>query len=318
MSARVQISVLCYNGETYLAEAIESALAQTMPGVSVVVIDDGSTDGSEAITRRYEADGVRFERNPENLGLSRNWTHAARDADADFVSVLHQDDRLRPEFAEVLAGRMLDAPDALAAICNTQVVDAHLQPLRIERFERKRRTAGGRFTHADYEQLLLGNYIYGCSWMVRPELFETWQFEERFGWVPDWNLWLAVLAEPGRVLREPAVLSEYRLHDQSLSFDERTLLRRLDEERIVVREALERRPVSRRARRAANRMIDVRAVAYASQVVVERRPRTAVRMLRQLLHRRGVAGVARGIVGLALLPDVWATVRSKLVPGGAR
>lgn len=315
-SSRVQISVLNYNGEKFLADAIESALAQTVP-VSVVVIDDCSTDGSEAVAARYRDRGVRFVRNPHNLGLSANWTHAARDADADYVAVLHQDDRIRPEFAEVLAARLDEAPDAVAAICNTQVVSVDLEPMHVARFDRKRRTAGGRFDEREYQQLLLGNFIYGCSWLARPAMFEQWQFEQRFGWVPDWNLWLSVLADPTRVVREPRVLSEYRLHDESLSFGQQTLMRRLGEERIVVEEALARRPVPASAARAARRMIDVRALVYAIQVVADGRLRAAGAMLRQMIRMRGLVGVARGIVGLAVLPDLWATVAARVRPRSA-
>lgn len=313
-SPTVQISVLCYNGERYLAEAIESALAQTLETVQVAVIDDGSTDRSAEIAARYADAGVDFRQNPTNLGLSANWTQAGRTAKTDYVAVLHQDDRIRPQFAEVLASRLEQAPDAVAAICNTQVVDSQLRPLRVERFERKRRSGGGRFTEEEYRQLLFGNYIYGCSWLARPQLFERWQFEQRFGWVPDWNLWLSVLADPTRVVREDAILSEYRLHQESLSFDEGTLLRRVREEAVVVSEALERRPVPDRVARSARRMVDVRAVVYALQIAGTGRLRSAVRMLGELVRQRGAFGLARGTFGLLLLPDLWSTLRSRLMP----
>src|SRR5436190_16166349 len=68
-----------YNGEAYLAEALESLLGQTRPDLAVVVVDDGSTDGTGAIARQYaQLDGrVEYIRNERTLGLGRNWRRAA-------------------------------------------------------------------------------------------------------------------------------------------------------------------------------------------------------------------------------------------------
>ena len=66
----VTVIIPCYNGEAYLQEAIESALAQSHPEVEIIVVDDGSTDGSSRIAQKFP---VRYMRQ-ENRGLtaSRN------------------------------------------------------------------------------------------------------------------------------------------------------------------------------------------------------------------------------------------------------
>jgi len=75
VSPRVSVIIPVYNLRAFVAEAIESALAQTLPPdeVELVVVDDGSTDGSGDVVRRYEP-RVRHLRQP-NRGLS-----AARNA----------------------------------------------------------------------------------------------------------------------------------------------------------------------------------------------------------------------------------------------
>src|ERR1700733_8076291 len=65
MDSLVSIIIPCYNGEAYLGETIESALAQTHPNVEVIVVDDGSTDRTPEIAQSFP---VRYIRQP-NTGL---------------------------------------------------------------------------------------------------------------------------------------------------------------------------------------------------------------------------------------------------------
>jgi len=58
--ADVSVIIPCYNGQDFIAQTIESALAQTDPVREVLVIDDGSTDNSAAIIERYVGDVVKL------------------------------------------------------------------------------------------------------------------------------------------------------------------------------------------------------------------------------------------------------------------
>ena len=59
--ARVSCIVPVYNGERFLSEAVESILGQTHPPLEVIVVDDGSTDGTAEIARSFD-DPVRYVR----------------------------------------------------------------------------------------------------------------------------------------------------------------------------------------------------------------------------------------------------------------
>jgi len=72
MQAPVSILIPCYNAERWIAQAIESALGQTWPDKEVIVIDDGSTDGSLAVIRQF-GDLIRWEAGPNRGGnVARN------------------------------------------------------------------------------------------------------------------------------------------------------------------------------------------------------------------------------------------------------
>lgn len=92
---RVSVVVSSYNYERYVAKAIESALAQTYPEVEVVVVDDGSTDGSAEIIRRYEGRAKLVFK--KNGGQASAFNLAYENCTGDLVIFLDCDDTLWPE-----------------------------------------------------------------------------------------------------------------------------------------------------------------------------------------------------------------------------
>jgi glycosyltransferase involved in cell wall biosynthesis len=95
MSARVSILIPCYNAERWIAQAIQSALDQTYPHKEVIVIDDGSTDGSLQIIREF-GERIRWETGPNRGGnIARN--QLLQLSRGDWLQYLDADDYLLPE-----------------------------------------------------------------------------------------------------------------------------------------------------------------------------------------------------------------------------
>lgn len=92
------IVITCYNYAQYVGAAIESALAQTRPGVEVVVVDDGSTDGSAEVIKRY-AGRVRSIRQA-NQGSIPAYNRGYAESTGDLVLFLDADDVAAPRLAE--------------------------------------------------------------------------------------------------------------------------------------------------------------------------------------------------------------------------
>ncbi len=95
---KVSIVVSSYNYEKYLEESIESAFAQTYRDIEVVIVDDGSTDGSPGIIRRYEG-RAKIVWKP-NGGQASAFNLALRHCTGDFVLFLDCDDALRADAVE--------------------------------------------------------------------------------------------------------------------------------------------------------------------------------------------------------------------------
>jgi glycosyltransferase involved in cell wall biosynthesis len=95
MRPLVSILIPCYNAERWIAQAIESALAQTWPEKEVLVLDDGSTDDSLEIIRNYKAH-LTWENGP-NRGANVARNRLLTLAHGDWVQYLDADDSLQPE-----------------------------------------------------------------------------------------------------------------------------------------------------------------------------------------------------------------------------
>ncbi len=115
MTGDGQVTVVCtvYNGAAYLREALESALAQTLPPAEVIVVDDGSEDDSGAVAERL---GVTVVRQPNSgVGPARN--RGVDLARGDHVSFLDADDRWDPHKLEAQLAALRAKPSADGAFC---------------------------------------------------------------------------------------------------------------------------------------------------------------------------------------------------------
>ncbi len=92
----VSIVIPCFNAAPYLAAMLESALAQTWPRCEVILVDDGSTDGSVQVARAYEPRGVRII-TQSNRGASAARNAGLAAASGDFIQFLDADDLLAPD-----------------------------------------------------------------------------------------------------------------------------------------------------------------------------------------------------------------------------
>jgi glycosyltransferase involved in cell wall biosynthesis len=116
MPERPVISVIipCYNAAAWLPATIESAVGQTWPHVEIIVVDDGSSDDSVAIARRYSSRNVRVETIP-NSGAAAARNHGLALARGDYLQFLDADDLLGPDKLERQLGRLESSGDDCVA-----------------------------------------------------------------------------------------------------------------------------------------------------------------------------------------------------------
>src|SRR5664279_4842464 len=101
----VSIIIPCHNAAPWLAETLESALAQSWPEKEVILIDDGSTDTSLAIAQRYQARGLQILTQPKR-GAAAARNQGWRESRGDYLQFLDADDLLAPDKIAVQLSRL--------------------------------------------------------------------------------------------------------------------------------------------------------------------------------------------------------------------
>ncbi|MEP7270436.1 MAG: glycosyltransferase family A protein [Acidobacteriota bacterium] len=109
----ISVVIPVYNGERHLAAAIESALAQTYPGIEVIVVDDGSTDSSASIAMRFGERVTLVTQHRGGAGPARN--HGVDRARGDLLAFLDADDLWLPNKTKLQMSKLIANPNVEAA-----------------------------------------------------------------------------------------------------------------------------------------------------------------------------------------------------------
>jgi len=127
---RVTVGLPVYNGERYLAEAIDSLLTQTFTDFELIICDNASTDRTEAIGREYAArdSRVRYCRNRVNIGLYPNFNLVRGMARGEFFKWLAHDDVCSPAYLERCVEALDAAPGASMAYTRATAIGPDGQP----------------------------------------------------------------------------------------------------------------------------------------------------------------------------------------------
>lgn len=195
-----------YNRAHFLADAIESVASQDYPHIEHIVLDNGSTDNTQDILRRY-GDVIRQERLPTNIGLVGAINRGLEMARGDILGFPSDDDPLLPGAISTMVGEFLAHPDVVAVYPDWDVIDAegrHVQ--HVETFE-----------YAYVDMVRFHHTYPGPGALFRRSVFDRiGGFDEAFRVVCDYDFWLrAGLLGPFR--RCPHTLARYRQHSGTLT-----------------------------------------------------------------------------------------------------
>ena len=237
-SLSVSVCMPVYNTERYVAEAVESILAQTFGDFEFIIIDDGSTDGSRAILERYakQDDRIRLISRP-NTGIVGARNEALGLAKGELIAVMDSDDVALPERLEVQVAYLREHPEVVCLGSKVQCIDEAGRFLYEE---------SHAMDHEAIQEVALRGYcpLVQCSMMMRREaVLAVKGYDPELVVAEDLDLVLR-LSERGKLVNLPQVLQKYRWHDQSISAKKQAWV--LDRGKLAVLRACERRGIERR------------------------------------------------------------------------
>jgi glycosyltransferase involved in cell wall biosynthesis len=216
------VVIAAYNAADTIAEAVESALGQTLRPLEVIVCDDGSTDRTAAALEPYRDDVIYIRK--QRGGVGSAWNTALERASGEIFAVLGADDAYVPGRLEALAELAVARPD-VDILCSDALYEVDGRPL-------SRFGEDTPFELADQRAAILERCFCVAPAVRRTKLIDVGGFDESMYSGSDWECLIRLIhgdAVAGLV-DEP--LYRYRLHDRSVTSDRVRTLR----DRVVLLE----------------------------------------------------------------------------------
>ncbi|WP_432988021.1 glycosyltransferase family 2 protein [Dactylosporangium sp. CA-233914] len=216
-----------YGGLALLKIAVESIVAQTDERWRLTVFDDNPADRQTGIPEYFAALGhprVRYERNPENLGITRNFQQCVDRAEAPFMVIMGCDDVMLPRYVERVHALVDAHPGAVLVQPGVEVIGADGAVVRTLTDTTKRRVYApkidGTVTMVGEElavSLLRGNWLYFPSLAWRTGEIRAVGFDPQLKVIQDLKLILELVTRGGTLVADAEVVFQYRRHNESLS-----------------------------------------------------------------------------------------------------
>lgn len=188
------IVIPLYNEERFAAEAISSALNQSVRELQVVIVDDGSTDGTPEVIAGFDDPRIDVVRQ-ENRGLAAARNAGIERARAEYIGLLDGDDLFMPEYAATMIAALDSNPGAgFAFVDGWRYVESEARFRRASAYELN----GGPAELPDdpermLDALLENNFVLALSTLRRSAFDAVGGFEENLRSCEDYDLWLRML-----------------------------------------------------------------------------------------------------------------------------
>jgi glycosyltransferase involved in cell wall biosynthesis len=283
-----------YNGSDYIAESINSVLAQTYDDFHLIVCDNCSTDNTEEIVRSFKDPRIEYVRNEENLGLVGNANRCLEYANGEYVNIFHHDDIMMRDNLALKVRVLDDHPKVGLVHSDLFLIDEAGETLNLLKFKDAKRDyiENGIETFQRY----IMNMPIGASFFIGAVLVRRECYLQLGGYNPklpntnDSEMWMRILLfYNAACIGRPLV--KYRLHHMMTStiinddyglnvygFEEHYLA-----SNIVLDKYKNRIPQWKKLRKAVSCAFAMRAVRKGSWVCKQNRFALGVNFLKTAL-----------------------------------
>ena len=201
----VSVIIPTYQTKDFVGEAIDSVLAQTYPNIEILVVDDGSVDGTEEFCKAKYGSRITYIYQ-ENRGLAGSRNTGMRNAHGEFFALLDADDMFLPNKVERQVDYLLTHPECDVSYCGLY----HFYDGAPERLFTLNLTY---YSGADiFPNLLKRNFINPLTVVMRRRVMEKIGFfDEFYRHGEDWDYWLRSSYQGARFCYLPEQLGKYRM-----------------------------------------------------------------------------------------------------------
>jgi len=219
--ATISVIMPVYNGRSYLEASVRSAAFQTLPPVEILIVDDGSADGSADFAETLETPFPKRVLRVANGGQSRARNIAAAEAKGEFLAFLDHDDIWHRDHLRRLMEPFAKDPDLGWSYSDIDEMDHDARVVH----QRLLRTLNPEAEHPKkslYNLLASDMFIFPSAAVVRAEAFHAvGGFDERLSGYEDDDLFLRLFRAGWGNAFVPESLMRYRRHTSSSAFSER-------------------------------------------------------------------------------------------------
>ena len=212
---KISVVIPVRNGEKYLAQAIESVLAQTHRHLELLIIDNGSTDRSVEIMTHYarKDERIRVLCRPDR-GVAAAANRGLEEASGEWVARLDCDDIFLPEKLEKQIAFIRKNPDARIVGTLGYFINETGRVIGLVSID-------GPFTKAKFEEIVIRGetvfFIHSSTLMHRTTMLDIGGYREQFAQAEDVDLWIRMAEKGHLLLKIPEPLIKYRIHRESLT-----------------------------------------------------------------------------------------------------
>lgn len=214
MSENVSVIISVYNAESFLAEAMESILAQTHEQFVLFAINDGSTDRSREILEQYAANDTRVEIiNQENQGIGSTRNRGLQHATTEWVFLMDADDVMLPNRLEKQLEFIRNNPDIRVCSCLANYIDEEGRT-----FATTANSVPSPEAFKDYVDKgdAIG-ILHPGAVLHRETIISVGGYRNEFNGAEDSDLWNRLAEQGHLILVQDEILMKYRIHSGSTS-----------------------------------------------------------------------------------------------------
>lgn len=191
---KISVCIPVYNGETYLAQTIQSVLDQTYTDFELVIIDNASTDRTVSIIRSFTDTRIRLIQNETNVGMVGNWNNCLRYGTCEYLQLLCADDLLTPDNFKKKVDILDNYPEVGMVFSGSHVINENNKVV----MNRRPFLSSGMWDGKRLARRSFRNHNYNAepsNVMFRKRTSEEiGSFDPDLWFTLDWNYWLRMCA----------------------------------------------------------------------------------------------------------------------------